>query len=81
MMISPDDPRNEEEKRVSRQFTINYNDLTNEEKDLAKTELNISACNIWGYIIELENRVKELEDRLKIVEDKLPAQALENMKK
>lgn len=50
-----------EEKRIARQFSINYSNLSIEEKDAAKLELNKSPCNIWGYIIELEKRIKTLE--------------------
>ena len=49
----------EELKEFLKKFTVNYKDLKQEEKD--DLDFKESPCNIWGYIIELENRIKVLE--------------------
>jgi hypothetical protein len=59
----------EEEMRKDREralkLTKNYASLSSDDKEQLKSELNQAPCNIWGYIQELENRVKQLELKLK----------------
>lgn len=56
------DEFHEEDKRRAFQFTKEYENLTDEEKETLKLEIPKAPCNIWGYIMELEERIKKLEE-------------------
>ena len=45
-----------EEKEHTDKFTINY------DSEYVKENIDKAPCNIWGYIQELENRIKVLEN-------------------
>ncbi len=53
----------EKYREFQKRFTVNYKALSKTEKDIL--DFSKSACNIWGYIKELESRLKVLEDAKK----------------
>jgi hypothetical protein len=55
----------EKDRQRAIKLTKAYASLSSNDKEQLKLELNQAPCNIWGYIIELENRVKQLELKLK----------------
>lgn len=48
-----------EEIERNKKFTVDY------DAEFAKSNLENSPCNIWGYIKDLEARIKKLEEKIK----------------